>query len=139
MKIIKKPASKTYSKWLGYPIGLGLVCLATWLTYIAQPTFIPPEVPILYMLAIIPVAIFFGLIPSIFVCILSLLAYDYYFVPPGLFTIDHVQDAPILLIFFLIGIITSYLASNLRQRNKELNKEIIARKQAEEQIQDMPR
>jgi K+-sensing histidine kinase KdpD len=74
----KKPGQGTFLNWQGYLIGIALVALATWLKYLAQPDIIPANVPILYIAAIVPTAIFFGLGPSILVCILSLIAYDYF-------------------------------------------------------------
>jgi len=105
--------------WRGYLVGVGLVALATWLKYLAQPTIIPANIPILYLLAIVLTAIFFGLGPSIFVSILSALAFDLFFLPP-LFTLSTVsQDVPIIVIFLFIGVIVSLLASNLRHKTEE--------------------
>jgi len=73
--------------------------MATWLKYLAQPTIIPANIPILYLLAIFLTAIFFGLGPSILVSILSVLAFDLFFLPP-LFALDTAtQNVPIILIF----------------------------------------
>jgi PAS domain S-box-containing protein len=121
----------------GYLIAVVLVSLATWLKYLAQPLIIPTDVPILYFLAIIPTAIFFGFGPAILVCILSLLGYDYFFIPP-LYQISffEVGNAPILVIFLIVGILFSYLASNLRRKNEEAVKEITARKQTEADLED---
>jgi PAS domain S-box-containing protein len=133
---IRKPGGRLSLDWQGYVVAIGLVALATWLKYLAQPTIIPADVPILYMLAVVPTAIFFGFGPSILVCILSLWAYDFFFVPPlhQFIGLSDIQDAPILVIFLLVGVLFSYLASNLRQKNEEAVKEIAARKQSEAEL-----
>ena len=134
---ILKNASKHWSfNWWGYIVAIGLVALATWLKYLAQPTIIPADVPILYLLAIVPTAIFFGFGPAILVCVLSLLAYDFFFIPPlhQFTTLSRMQGAPILVIFLVVGVLFSYLASSLRKQNLEAHKEIIARKQSEAEL-----
>jgi K+-sensing histidine kinase KdpD len=65
MNKTKKMSIKIFNTLLGYVVAIGAVALATWLKYLAQPTIIPADVPILYILAIVPTAIFFGLGPSL--------------------------------------------------------------------------
>ena len=136
METMRKLSKYFLRGWRGYLLAIGLVALATWLKYLAQPNIIPADVPILYILAIVPTAIFFGFGPSILVCIFSLLAYDYFFIPPlQQISFFEVRNAPILVIFLLVGILFSYLASNLRNKNKEALKEIAARKQSEAELE----
>jgi diguanylate cyclase (GGDEF)-like protein len=122
--------------WWGYLVAIGSVILATWLKYLAQPAIIPADVPILYILAIVPTAIFFGLGPSILVCILSLVVYDFFFMPP-LYTLigfTDIRNAPIIVIFLVVGVVLSYLASNLRRKNEVANQEIAARRQSDAKL-----
>ena len=122
-------------EWPGYLISIAAVVLATWLKYLAQPHIIPADIPILYIMAIVPISIFFGMGPSILVCILSLLAYDYFFIPP-LHSVDllHIQEAPILTIFLVVGVLISLLSSDLRRKNHIAAQEIITRKKAESEL-----
>jgi PAS domain S-box-containing protein len=133
-----KLRNRTFPEWSGYPLAVVLVALATWLKDLAQPTIIPPDVPILYLLAIVPVAGFFGLWPAILTCVLSVMAYDYFFIQPlhSLFWFgpSSIRDIPILTIFLLVGITFSVLASNLRRQRNEAIKEVNARKQAEAEL-----
>jgi PAS domain S-box-containing protein len=135
MQIFRKSSKKSFLSWRGYLLGTVLVVLATWLKLLAQPKIIPADVPILYMLAIVPTAIFFGFGPSIMVCIFSVVAFDFFFIPPlhqfSIINIANLENAPILVIFLLVGIWFSYLTSNLRKKNAESVEEIIARRQAE--------
>jgi PAS domain S-box-containing protein len=124
----------------GYAASLAGVSLATWLKYLAQPTIIPAGVPILYLLAIVPIAIFFGLWPSILTCLLSVVAFDYFFVQP-LHTLilvhqTAVQNVPIVLIFLGVGIAFSVLTSNLRGQRNQAMSELIARRHAEEMLRE---
>jgi PAS domain S-box-containing protein len=129
-----KILDKIFRNSLGYVVAVGAVALATWLKLLAQPNIIPTNVPILYLVAIVPVAIFFGLGPSLLVCVLSFLAYDYYFIPP-IHQITYSSDAgPILAIFLVVGVLFSYLTSNLRRQNQVAIKEIAARKKSEAEL-----
>ena len=122
-------------KWRGYLVAVGLVALATWLKYLAQPNIIAANIPILYILAIVPTAIFFGFGPSILVCILSVLAFDFFFIPPLYQLSFNVIEVPILVIFFLVGLVMSYLTSNLREKNRIAAAEITTRKQTEAELE----
>jgi K+-sensing histidine kinase KdpD len=135
MSRIRMPGNRIFLSARGYLIAAVLVALATWLKYLAQPSIIPADVPILYIAAIVLTAAFFGLGPSIFVCIVSLLAYDFFFIPPlNRISLLDIQEAPIVFIFLLVGIMISYLSSNLRKKNLIAAKEISARKQSEAEL-----
>ena len=126
--------NKIFRNSLGYVVAVGSVALATWLKYLAQPRIIPTDVPILYLVAIVPIAIFFGLGPSLLVCLLSFLAYDYYFIPPIHQVTYNIDAGPILAIFLIVGVLFSYLASNLRRQNQVAIKEIASRKKSETEL-----
>jgi PAS domain S-box-containing protein len=134
MNNVEKIGTSILRRLPGYLVAVGAVALATWLKYLAQPKIIPADVPILYLLAIVPTAIFFGLGPSLTVCVLSFLAYDYYFLPPVHQLNLNIDQTPIMVIFLLVGVLFSYLASNLRRQNQVAIKENAARKQSEAEL-----
>ena len=134
MNKAEKISTRIFRMLSGYLVAVGAVALATWLKWLAQPKIIPTDVPILYLMAIVPTAIFFGLGPSLTVCVLSFLAYDYYFLPPVHQLNFNIDQTPIMLIFLLVGVLFSYLASNLRRQNQVATKEIAARKQSEVEL-----
>jgi|GEM_PF-6163386 len=138
MSRIRKPGKSTSINWWGYLVAIGLVILTTWLKYLAQPTIIPADEPMPYLLAIVPAAIFFGYGPSILACILSVLAFDFFFNTPlyTFITVSDIQNMPIIVIFLLVGLLLSYFASNLYQKSKEAVQEIAARKQAEAELSE---
>jgi PAS domain S-box-containing protein len=131
MKILKMLAKSLIRNWIGYLVAVGSVVAATVLKLLAQPLIIPAAVPILYILSIVLVAIFFGLGPAIFVCILSVFAFDYFFIEPihTIANVAHIQNAPILAIFLFVGIALSYLASDLRRKRHDAIKQLVAQKQ----------
>lgn len=97
------------------------------------------------MLAIIPAAIFWGFGPAILACLLSVVVYGFFFVPPiHTLNIIDFHRIDIWFVFFLTGLVISYLSSNLRNKNQIANQEIMTRKKAEielikyqEQLEDM--
>ena len=68
--------ARTFLDWRGYLLAVGAVAVSTWLKYLALPAVIPADVPILYILAVLCIAFFFGLGPSILTCILSVVAFN---------------------------------------------------------------
>jgi PAS domain S-box-containing protein len=123
--------------WHGYLAAVVSVALATWLKVLAQPDIIAANVPILYMLSIVVTAFFFGFGPAILCCLLSAVAFDYFFIPP-LYTVGptRMSDAPILGIFLVVGITISYLESTLRSRTEEAIGEATARRGAETALRE---
>ena len=134
MNKAEKRSLRIFYNSLGYLIAVASVALATWLKFLAQPTIIPADVPILYLLAIVPTAIFFGFGQALLVCVLSFLAYDYYFIPPIHQITFNITETPIVVIFLLVGVLFSYLASNLREKNRIAAREITSRKQSEAEL-----
>ena len=135
MGIHRKSNKAMFVHWPGYLFAVGTVVLATWLKYLAQPDIIPANIPILYILAIVLTATFFGLGPSIFCCFLSLAAFAFFFLPP-LYTFSfNIEVVPISVVFLCVGVIISYLSSNLRKKTGEAKKEVAERKRAEGAVQ----
>jgi PAS domain S-box-containing protein len=124
-----------YDIWGGYVFAIVMVVLATWLKQLAQPNILPADVPIFYILAIVLTSFFFRFGPSIVCCILSMLAFDYYFITPlHSFKTFHILEVPVLLIFLLIGFIISYLSARLRTKTDEATTEAAARRQNEAEL-----
>jgi PAS domain S-box-containing protein len=121
-------------KWFGYVFALAAVALATWFKVLAEPDILPANVPIFYILAIVITATFFGLWPSIFCSVISMLAFSYFFLPPLHTLAFELSAIPITLIFLFTGVIISVLSNSLRKRTEEAKKEINIRKQREAEL-----
>ena len=134
MKTLKKLRNIVHYKWFGYLFALGATALATWFKLLAEPDIIPSNVPILYILGIVLTATFFGLWPSILCCVVSLFAFDYFFLSPVHTLTFEVFTIPIALIFLITGILISYLSSNLRKKSEEARTEVAMRKQHETEL-----
>jgi two-component system sensor histidine kinase KdpD len=76
-----------------------------------------PNLSMVFLTAVLFSAVAWGLGPSIFASILSVLAYDFFFVPPVYtFTVATPQDLFALVIFLIVAVLTSNLAARVRDQ-----------------------
>jgi two-component system sensor histidine kinase KdpD len=84
-----------------------------------------PHVPVLslgalYVFAVLPISIFWGLAYAIPVSIASMLAFNFFFLPPvHTFTLSDSSNWFALAVFLVTGIVASELAARLRRRARE--------------------
>ncbi|MFA6217838.1 MAG: DUF4118 domain-containing protein [Candidatus Omnitrophota bacterium] len=107
------------SKTIKYPylVSIGLVFITTLLGELVKRRLEPTNIVMFYLLAIVIVAIRWGQGPAIVTSVLSVLAFDFFLVPPYLTL--NVHDFEYLFTFaaFLaVGIIVSTLASKVREQ-----------------------
>ncbi len=76
-----------------------------------------PNLSIVFMLAVLLVAVQFGVAPAIYASFLSFLVYNFFFIPPlYTFTIAEPFELLALLIFLVVAVISSALAGRVRQQ-----------------------
>jgi two-component system, OmpR family, sensor histidine kinase KdpD len=76
-----------------------------------------PNLSIVFLLAVLLVAVQFGVGPAIYASFLSFLVYNFFFIPPlYTFTIAEPFELLALLIFLVVAIISSALAGRVRQQ-----------------------
>jgi two-component system, OmpR family, sensor histidine kinase KdpD len=74
------------------------------------------DVDLVFLTAIIAIAIRYGLWPSLAACVLSALAYNFFFIPPfHTFAVANPANIATLFFFLVVAIITSHLASRARE------------------------
>ena len=75
---------------------------------------------VLYLLAVIPVAIVWGLVYAVLVSVASMLAFNFFFLPPvHTFTLEDSSNWFALGIFLVIAVVVSELAARSRRRANE--------------------
>ncbi len=117
-KVEKRPPSKRFA-WRYYLLGCVLVALATLLGHFTSGLLAPTNILMIYLLCVTVSAIFGGLGPSILVSVLSVLTFDFFFVPPYLtLDVEHIQYIFTLIVFLLVGIALSYFTSRLRRQTE---------------------
>ena len=76
-----------------------------------------PNLSMVFMLAVLLIAVSFGVWPAIFASFLSFLVYNFFFIPPlYTFTIAEPFEFLALVIFLIVAIISSALAGRVRQQ-----------------------
>ncbi|HEY4078191.1 MAG TPA: sensor histidine kinase KdpD [Rhizomicrobium sp.] len=73
------------------------------------------NVALVLMIAVLASAVTYGLLPSIFACVICALAYNFFFLPPLYnFTISNPENVITLLVFVLVAAIASNLTARVR-------------------------
>jgi two-component system, OmpR family, sensor histidine kinase KdpD len=101
----------------GYLVTIPVVALTTVINLLLQDYVHPVSLYAFYLVATIIIALLFGTGPSIWAAIISLLAYDFFFIDPRLtLTMIHPADVVSALVFFLVSIgIGQLLKASRRQ------------------------
>lgn len=82
---------------------------------VALRTFGITNVDLVFLTAVLVSAITYGLWPSLFACLMAMLAYNFFFLPPlYTFTIADPENVVALFFFTVIALIASYLSSRMR-------------------------
>ncbi len=72
---------------------------------------------LVFLMAILASAIAWGLLPSLFACVLSVLAFNFFLIPPVYtFTIADPENAVALFFFFIVAVIVSNLTAATRSQ-----------------------
>ena len=99
-----------------YVLSLGLVALMSLLGEFVQRYLDPTNLVMLYLLAVIISANLWGRGPSITTAVVSVLVFDFLFVPPRLtFTVSDTQYILTFVGLLIVGIVISELASKMRE------------------------
>jgi two-component system sensor histidine kinase KdpD len=100
-----------------YLWGLALVVAATTVSALITPFISPTNLVVVYLLSVVLAAVYLGRGPAIMTSLLSVAAFDFFFVPPH-FTMA-VSDTEYLLTFFgllVVGLLISQLMAQVRQQ-----------------------
>jgi two-component system sensor histidine kinase KdpD len=103
--------------WRRYLWGIGLVAGATGICALVAPFISPTNLVVIYLLSTVVAAIFLGRGPAILTSILSVVAFDFFFVPPSLTL--AVSDTEYLLTFLgliSVSLVISYLTAQVREQ-----------------------
>jgi two-component system, OmpR family, sensor histidine kinase KdpD len=102
-----------------YAGGLAAVLLIT-VFYAHGPSVNITTIALTYLLAILAASAYLAPGVSIFMCVASMLAYDYFFLPPvGTLNITDPRDWVALFSFLITALIGSQLSTRARQKAKE--------------------
>jgi two-component system, OmpR family, sensor histidine kinase KdpD len=114
--LIRRSLKRT-SKLTGYAYAVAGVSMATAVAWAMFPYFAPANLIMMYLIAVIIIAIRLGRGPSVLASVLSVAAFDFFFVPPYL--TFAVTDAQYLLTFgvmLVVALVISNLAVRIREQ-----------------------
>ena len=118
----ENPPSKQLSfKLSNYLISTAMVLVVTLANVLLQRFIEPSSFVYLYLIATITSALLFGIWPSIFASILSLLAFDYFFTLPRYnLSMNDPREIVNVLVFLFTAIIVGQLVKVVRRQNTAL-------------------
>ena len=103
----------------GYAASFILVAIATLLCELLRPIMAPTNMVMFYLLAVVLASVRLGRKPAIMTVFLSVLAFDFFFVPPRMTFV--VADPQYLMTFvglFVVGMVISTLVARARERSE---------------------
>jgi two-component system sensor histidine kinase KdpD len=106
--------------WRSYVVTTALVALATGAGALARMRLDLPDLVLLYLLVVVIAAARFGRGPSLAAATLSILAFDFFFIPPT-FTFDVSEPRHVLtfVLMLIVGLLTSGLTLRIRRQEHE--------------------
>jgi two-component system sensor histidine kinase KdpD len=111
------PRFYVFGKWRGYLAAIVLVAISTLLGHLLKGVFDPTNIIMLYLLSVVGVATVWGLGPSIITALLSVLAFDFFLVPPTLtFAVSDTQYLFTFVGLLLVGGTLSYMSTRVRRQ-----------------------
>ena len=106
------------SRWWGYLIGFGMIVVVTVAGNLLRtfPFYDLYNTEMLYILCVAISAAYLGIGPSFLASVLSVLASDFFFIPPLLsFTVSSEQGTVSLLVLAIATVSISCLSPKIRQ------------------------
>ena len=100
-----------------YGTGLLFFILATGLCFLMYPYFHLSNLIMVYLLGVMLTATCCGRGPAILISLLSVLAFDFFFVPPRFsFTVEEAQYIVTFIVMFLVALVISHLSTMMRRQ-----------------------
>jgi two-component system sensor histidine kinase KdpD len=101
----------------GYEMALIYLILATGLAFLMYPYFDLPNLIMVYLLGVMATAVHCGRGPAILNSLLSVLVFDFCFVPPRwTFTVEEAKYIVTFAVMFITAVVISYLATLIRRQ-----------------------
>jgi len=105
---------------VGVLVGIVLIALVTGAIQLFRPHVPVLALGVLYIGAVLPVAVWWGRAPAVAVAVASVLTLNWFFLPPEhTLTLADRENWYALAIYLLVGIVVADLATRARQRARE--------------------
>lgn len=114
--VATRPASTSGNPW-SYLVSTGLVGLALGVGLLLTRILEVQNVALVFLASVLVSAVAYGLWPALFVSALSVLAFNFFFLPPlYTFTISDPENVVALFFFLVVALIASNLMANVRRQ-----------------------
>jgi two-component system sensor histidine kinase KdpD len=111
------PAPRRPIRWSAYGIGLVYFILATLISFAMHSHFDLSNLIMVYLVAVMVTAIHCGRGPAVLFSLLSVLAFDFWFVPPRFtFAVSDTQFLITFAVMLLVALVISHLTTQIRQQ-----------------------
>jgi two-component system, OmpR family, sensor histidine kinase KdpD len=108
-------ASFKQTDWKAYAGSLGYVAVALAAAFALRHILSVSNITLAFLVAVLASAVSYGLWASLFACFVSVLAYNFFFLPPlYTFTISDPENVVALFFFAMVAVIASNLAGRLK-------------------------
>ena len=108
-----------------YLASLAIVALGLGAAKLIQPVFGIENVDLVFLTAVVSVAVRFGLLPSLLASVAASLCYNFFFLPPVYtFTITDPTNVAAFFFFMLIAVLVSNVAARVRSQAMTANSRI---------------
>jgi two-component system sensor histidine kinase KdpD len=109
---------------LGTAASAGAVVVVTGAVYALEPIAPVLSLGVLYLFAVLPIAAFFGLRFALVVSVVSMLTFNYLFLPPRhTFHLAESEDWVALAVYLVVAVSVSALAARARRRAEEAERQ----------------
>ncbi|WP_460065505.1 DUF4118 domain-containing protein [Pseudomonas sp. S2_H08] len=116
-----RPRNALTLVWFDYVLALVATVLATALAWAVSSVLPLPNISLVFLAAVLLVAVRSSLGPALACAALSFLTYDFLFIPPNFsFSIQREEDVLTLLFFLLMAALTGNLAARQRRQLQAL-------------------
>lgn len=108
------------SRWLGYLCAAGVSVACTFIGLLMVPRFDIVNIAMVYLLAVVVIALSFSRGAAILCAVLCVAAFDFTFVPPyGAFTVHDAQYLLTFAIMLTVALVISILMENRRHNDQQ--------------------
>ena len=112
---MRTQAGAAPANWLAYAASFGFVAAACLAALVLRQTFAVSDLALVFLVGVLASAVNYGLWPSLFACLVSVLAFNFFFLPPlYTFTIADPENVVALFFFGVVAVIASNLTARLR-------------------------
>jgi two-component system, OmpR family, sensor histidine kinase KdpD len=103
------------ANWAAYAGSFGFVVAACVAALVLRQAFAVSDLALVFLVGVLASAVNYGLWPSLFACLVSVLAFNFFFLPPlYTFTIADPNNVVALFFFGVVAVIASNLTARLR-------------------------